>query len=99
MGRTSVAIGNVYQAQFRGWKEREHASQQTQKKKPHCKESGIYVKVQQELEAAKARIKTQKAEYEKALEGQRRMQGEYYGADRAFRLRKAEYEAKRYDYE
>src|SRR3954467_8453843 len=87
-----------YQAQFRKLERARTRVQETQEEQTLAS-NPEYQKVQQELQAAEATMKAQKANYQKALAAQAKMQGEWYGADRAFRFSKAEYEAKRYDYE
>ena len=58
-----------------------------------------YVKVSQEMDAAKAQLDQQKADYEKTQKELADIQGIWYRADQSFRFKKAEYEANRYDYE
>lgn len=87
-----------YQAEFRKLERLRTAAQETQEEETLAA-SPEYQKVQQELQAAEAELKSRKADYQKALADQAKMQGEWYRADQAFRFTKAEYEARRYDYE
>src|SRR5436309_2967543 len=58
-----------------------------------------YLQVVQQSKAAAAERDRQQKGYEKALDEQKKMQGVWYAADQKYRFKKAEYEAKRYDYE
>jgi cbb3-type cytochrome oxidase cytochrome c subunit len=58
-----------------------------------------YVKVEQEKAAAEEELKQKTAEYDRAQDEVRDIQGVWYKADQAYRFKKAEYEANRYDYE
>ena len=86
------------QAQFRRLEKARTASL-IQKEETSLQGNAEYTKVSQDLDAAKAEQKQQKAEYDKALKDQKDIQGVWYKADQAFRFKKAEYEANRYDYE
>jgi mono/diheme cytochrome c family protein len=86
------------QAQFRRLEKARTASL-IQKEEATLQGNPEYAKVSQDLEAAKAEQKQQQAEYEKAQKDQKDIQGKWYKADQAFRFKKAEYEANRYDYE
>src|SRR6185295_9953432 len=71
------------QAQFRRLEKARTASL-IQKEESTLQSNPEYAKVQQDLEAAKAEQKQQKAEYDKALSAQKDMQGKWYKADQAF---------------
>jgi cbb3-type cytochrome oxidase cytochrome c subunit/uncharacterized protein YlxW (UPF0749 family) len=58
-----------------------------------------YVKVYTELQSAQAQLNQHRKDYQKALDQQRGVQGEWYKADQKFRFKKAEFEARRYEYE
>ncbi|HEY4490355.1 MAG TPA: hypothetical protein VI958_00090, partial [Acidobacteriota bacterium] len=58
-----------------------------------------YQQILQQLQTAEAELQQKRKDHSKALEDQKDIQGEWYNADQKFRFAKAEYEAKRYDYE
>lgn len=87
-----------FQAEFRKLERARTAALESQEEQT-LSASPEYEKVQQEIQAAEAELKQRQSDYQKARADQGKIQGEWYKADQAYRFKKAEFEARRYDYE
>ena len=87
-----------YQAEFRRLdlaKTRASESQEA----ANLNANPAYVKLLNDINAADAELKNQRDQQKKAQQEQKAFAGTFYRADQRFKFQKAQYEAKRYDYE